>query len=159
MIQFKKVAVGGTFDQLHRGHRALLGRAFEVGESVVIGLTSDEFVAKMGKPHKTAAYSQRKRELEAFLAEQGFLGRAQVVQLSDPMGLMMTKDFDALVVSEETAKVGDAINQKRRQAECAPLQIVTVAMVPAENSRPISSTRIRKGEIDRNGRLLKKSVV
>ena len=66
MTQFKKVAVGGTFDQLHRGHRALLGKAFEVGANVVIGLTSDEFVSKMGKPHKTAPYSQRRGSLKFF---------------------------------------------------------------------------------------------
>ena len=71
MKKFKKVAVGGTFDQLHRGHRALLGKAFEVGDKVVIGLTSDAFVAKMGKPHKTASYADRRRELEAFLAKLG----------------------------------------------------------------------------------------
>ena len=46
MKEFKKVAVGGTFDQLHRGHRALLGKAFEVGDKVVIGLTSDAFVER-----------------------------------------------------------------------------------------------------------------
>jgi pantetheine-phosphate adenylyltransferase len=154
MMYFKKVAVGGTFDQLHRGHRALLGKAFEVGEKVVIGLTSDEFVAKMAKPHKTAPYNRRKRELEVFLKEKGFEGRAEIVPLKDSLGLMMAKDFDALVVSEETAKVGEAINKKRLQVGFAPLQIVTVLLVPAENCIPISTTRIRSGEIDRNGHML-----
>ena len=158
MTKFKKVAVGGTFYQLHRGHRALLGKAFEVGEKVVIGLTSDEFVDKMGKPHKTAPYQKREKELEVFLEENGFLGRSEIVPLNDSTGLMMAKDFEALVVSEETAHVGEDINKKRRQAGERVLQIVTVPLVPAENHDPISTTRICKGEIDRNGHLLGKPV-
>ena len=71
MKKFKKVAVGGTFDELHRGHKALLGKAFEVGDKVVIGLSSDEFVSKMGKPHETASYNERRKELEAYLEESG----------------------------------------------------------------------------------------
>jgi pantetheine-phosphate adenylyltransferase len=158
MTKFKKVAVGGTFFHLHRGHRALLGKAFEVGQKVVIGLTSDEFVAQMSKPHKTAPYEQRKKELEVFLGEKGFLGRSEVVPLKNPTGLMMGKDFEALVVSEETAHVGEDINRKRLQAGASALQIVTVPLVPAENHRPISTTRICKGEIDRNGHVIGKTV-
>ena len=73
MSKFKKVAVGGTFDKLHRGHLSLLSKAFEVGDKVVIGLSSDEFVSKMGKPHETAPYDERRRELEAYLKELGWL--------------------------------------------------------------------------------------
>jgi pantetheine-phosphate adenylyltransferase len=49
--KFKVAAVGGTFDELHKGHRALLMKAFEVGEKVLIGLCLDEFVKSMRKPH------------------------------------------------------------------------------------------------------------
>ena len=51
---FKLVGVAGTFDMLHKGHKALLRKAFEVGERVVIGLTTDEFAARMHKPHEVA---------------------------------------------------------------------------------------------------------
>ena len=72
MKKFKKVAVGGTFDELHRGHKALLNKAFEVGEKVVIGLSSDEFVSKMGKPHETATYAERRKELADLLRKIWF---------------------------------------------------------------------------------------
>ena len=159
MRQFKKVAVGGTFDKLHKGHRALLGKALEIGEKVVIGLTSDSFVAKMGKPHKTAPYDERRRELEAYLTQQGFARCTEIVPLSDTYGLTISgQGFDALVVSRDTLKIAYAINEKRQKAGLTPLEIVTVEMVPAENDCPISTTRIRSGEIDRNGHMLKQAV-
>ena len=75
MKKYRKVAVGGTFDELHRGHKTLICKAFEVGEKVVIGLSSDAFVAKMGKPHITASFAERRRELEAFLEDAGYCGQ------------------------------------------------------------------------------------
>lgn len=156
MTKFKKVAVGGTFDELHRGHKALLDKAFEIGDRVVIGLSSDEFVSKMGKPHKTASYNERLKELHAFLAEQGLAPKAEIVPLNDSYGLTISGEgLEALVVSKETEKIAQKINEIREKAGLEPLRIVTVNMVPAENNTPISTTRIRSGEIDRNGHMLK----
>ena len=156
MKKYKKVAVGGTFDELHRGHKALLDMAFEVGDKVVIGLSSDVFVSKMGKPHKTAPYDERRKELLTFLADSGLTKRAEIVTLDDPFGRTMASEgLEALVVSKETQKTAEKINEKRQKAGLSPLEIVTVNMVPAENNTPISTTRIRSGEIDRNGHMLK----
>ncbi|MCL2359805.1 MAG: pantetheine-phosphate adenylyltransferase [Nitrososphaerota archaeon] len=155
MKPYKKVAVGGTFDELHSGHKALLNCAFEVGEQVVIGLTSDAFVMQISKPHKTASYTERCQRLEAYLAQMGLVGRVQIVPLTDSYGLMLSaRDIEALIVSEETQKIGKVINQKRRDAGYPSIQLVVVDMVPAQNHRPISTTRIRRGEIDHNGRML-----
>jgi pantetheine-phosphate adenylyltransferase len=156
MKKFRKVAVGGTFDEFHRGHKVLLLEAFEIGEHVLIGLCSDEFVEKMGKPHATASYEERLKELRVFLKTLGQDDAAEIVPLNDPYGITVTdRCIDALVVSEETEKTAIKINRKRSEARLPPLTIVTIKMVPAENHIPISTTRIREGEIDREGHLLK----
>jgi cytidyltransferase-like protein len=156
MKKYQEVAVGGTFDQLHRGHKALLAMAFRVGEKVVIGLSSDEFVTKMGKPHITANYFERKKDLTSYLTEIGLMDRAEIVPLKDPYGLTIKgKGLEALVVSKETARTASSINEARQEAGIPPLEIVAVDMIQAENNTPISTTRIRSGEIDRNGHMLK----
>ena len=156
MKKYREVAVGGTFDQLHRGHKALLAMAFKVGEKVVIGLSSDEFVTKMGKPHITANYFERKKDLTSYLTEIGLVDRAEIVPLKDPYGLTIKgKGLEALVVSKETARTASSINEARQKAGIPPLEIVAVDMIQAENNTPISTTRIRSGEIDRNGHMLK----
>jgi pantetheine-phosphate adenylyltransferase len=157
MKKFRKVAVGGTFDEFHKGHKTLLVKAFEIGEHVLIGLCTDEFAKKMGKPHTTASYEERLKELRAFLKALGLSNKAEIVPLNDPYGSTLTDTcIQALVVSEETEKTALKINQKRSEAQLPPLTIVTISMVPAENCKPISTTRIREGEIDREGHLLKR---
>ena len=43
MEKYNRVAVGGTFDKFHYGHRSLIAKAFEIGKSVEIGVTSNAF--------------------------------------------------------------------------------------------------------------------
>jgi pantetheine-phosphate adenylyltransferase len=155
--KFKTVAVGGTFDEFHKGHRALLVKAFELGEQVLIGLSSDEFAEKLNKPHATASYRQRLEELKTFLREHDFLNRTRVVTLDDIYGVTLSKGcVEALVVSEETESTAIRINEERRRIGLSTLHIVVMGMVPSENHVPVSTTRIHRGEIDREGHILKK---
>ncbi len=154
--KFKVVAVGGTFDELHKGHKALILKAFEVGEQVLIGLCTDEFVAKMKKPHPVASYMERLAELENFLKARGLASRAKIIPLNDVYGVTLQRGcLEALVVSRETEPTARMINEERAKRGLEPLSIVVIDMVPAENHKPISTTRIRKGEIDREGRLIR----
>jgi pantetheine-phosphate adenylyltransferase len=153
----KTVAVGGTFDEFHKGHRTLLMKAFEVGERVLIGLCSDKLAESLSKPHVTAPYEQRLEELKGFLRERGLLNRAEIMPLNDPFGVTLSEEcVEALVVSRETEHVGVKINEERKRRGLAPLQLVVIDMVPSENHVSISTTRIRQGQIDREGHLLKK---
>jgi len=154
--RFSVVAVGGTFDEFHRGHRALLMKAFEVGNRVLIGLSSDDFVKKLRKPHRVAPYEERLGELRNFLSGQRVLDRAEIMALHDPYGVTLSSGcVEAIVVSRETESRAYEINEKRGAKSLPPLSVVVIEMVPAENHVPISTTRIRRGKIDREGRLLK----
>ena len=152
---FKTVAVGGTFDMLHRGHKRLLLKAFEMGNLVLIGLSSEKFLTKMRKPHKIASYEQRLHQLEKFLEINDLLERAEISPLNDSFGATLSDNrIEAIVVSEETEPRAHQINEKRIGLGLSPLPIVTVKMVLSEDHYPISSTRIWFEEIDEDGNLL-----
>jgi pantetheine-phosphate adenylyltransferase len=156
MKKLENVAVGGTFDEFHMGHEALLKKAFEVGNRVFIGLCSDDFVKKLIKTHKVASYEKRLDDLKNFLIKREVLDRAEIFPLNDPYGVTMSRNsLDGIVVSQETKARAYEINEKRKAKGLKPLKIIAIEMVLAEDDVSISTTRIRQKEIDRKGHLLK----
>ncbi len=156
MTKYKTVATGGTFDHLHKGHAALLAKSFEVGAVVVIGVTSDAFALKEGKS-PDQDYEERVSRLEAHI-RKSFPGRRYLVsKLDDYFGPgIASPEVQAIVVSRETAKRVSIANALREAKGYPPLKTVVVDYVLAGDSKPISSTRIRNGEIDAEGRLTKR---
>lgn len=60
----RRVITYGTFDLLHYGHINLLKRARELGDYLIVGLSTDEFNAGKGKK-AYFPYEQRKELLES----------------------------------------------------------------------------------------------
>lgn len=149
-----RIAVGGTFDPLHAGHKALLAKASELsrGGELLVGLTSNDMVRN--KFHDVADYNQRFEDVLGFVRSQGI--EPVIVRLDDPYGPTIKEDFDHIVVSPETHPVALKINTIRREKGLSALKIVLVDYVLADDGVPISSTRIKRGEIDASGRLLGK---
>ena len=150
-----KVALGGTFDPLHDGHRALFERAFELGD-VTVGLTSDELAPRTRhEDRKVRSFAERKADLEAELSafadehDRSF----DIRELSEPTGIASEEQVDVLVVSPETKTGGKRINEIRRERGQGELEIEVVDHVYAEDGDIISSTRIVRGEIDEHGNL------
>lgn len=153
-VRFRMVALGGTFDVLHKGHRQLLRQAFKIGRRVTIGITTDKFARTLHKPHKVDSFLVRKRELQKLLSRWRVLERSKIVELNNRYGpTVTTSKVQALVVSRRTIRTADEINSKRRAKGIKPLEIVPIDLILAEDRRPISSTRIRRGRIDREGRI------
>ena len=151
MKKYTKVCLGGTFDRIHIGHERLLKIAFEVGEEVIIGLTSDT-KAKRGRVNeKLSSFKNRYTNLENYLSKK-FDNNFSIVKLNDDWGPgALDEDLDAIIVSEETEKVASELNKKRALEGLNPLDIVTVSLILDKKGEKISSTRIRNSEIDREG--------
>lgn len=149
------VSVGGTFDVMHKGHWFLLEETFNVGDMAVVGITTDEFVTSMKKHHKVDTYKNRVKDVKEFLKEKGYLDRAKIVPLNDPFGPTIDSDeIEGIIVSEETEVTAEVINKMRVERGKKPLLIFVITMVLADDGKPISSTRVRKQEVDRYGRLI-----
>ncbi|MFB6110744.1 MAG: phosphopantetheine adenylyltransferase [Halodesulfurarchaeum sp.] len=149
------VALGGTFDPIHDGHRRLFERGFELGD-LTVGLTSDELAPKTRhEPRYVRPFEERRADLEAELAEMAEAhGREFTVRkLTEPTGIAVEPKFEALIVTPETRDGGERINEIRRERGLDPLDIVVVDRLLAEDGDIISSTRIVRGEIDEHGHL------
>jgi len=146
------VVIGGTFDMLHKGHKALLRKAFKLG-GLTIGLTSNIMASKM-KKREVEDFKYRKKELEDFIAKE-FKVKPEIVKIEDKFGPTLKEDFDYIVVSPATYPTARLINKARQKRNKKPIKIVKIEFVLAEDGEPISTTKILKGEIDRQGKLLK----
>ncbi len=141
-------AVAGTFNILHEGHKALIRRAFEIADQVVIGITSDRMAS--GGRDKHVPMVIRRRELESFVS---ILGSARIFEIDDMYGPDEIMDgVDFLVVSEETLDNGRKVNDRRRSRGLKPMELSVVPLVMSDRGEKISASSILDGRYGRQGK-------
>lgn len=105
---FQRVAVGGTFDHIHAGHKILLTMtALLANSSVVVGVTDDIMLVKKKHRDLIIPINLRIQHVKDYLykAKRGLV--YDVVPITDPYGPTITDpSIDAIVVSQETLKGG-----------------------------------------------------
>lgn len=141
-------AVAGTFDVIHDGHLALLKRAFEIGDRVLVGITSDRMASK-GRS-ESIPLSVRLPALERCLEHLG--NSYTVFEIDDMYGpATVMDDADVLVVSEETLGNGRLVNEERSRRGVRPLELSVVPLVNSDDGTKISASAILEGRYGRSG--------
>jgi cytidyltransferase-like protein len=122
---YEKVAVGGTFDGMHYGHRKLLTLAVSsvnpYGGQLLIGVTVDAMLQHKKFAEEIPPLAERMAQAKEFVYRlaPGIKNRVRLVAISDEYGPPGREgegqDFDALVLSHETLENGSQLNQHRTQ--------------------------------------------
>jgi len=168
------VVCGGTFDHFHKGHEKFLNFALSIGRKIIVGLTSDKYLRNSKFIHSVSrstvssdrigsgqdlelieTFTQRENAVLEFVKKEQALDRIELIKIDDLFGPTLSKDLliDAVVVSDDSKKGADIINQRRKELGLSLLKVLVASPVKAEDGKLISSARIRDGEINRVGRL------
>ena len=154
MKKYNKVFVGGTFDRLHKGHKHLIKKAFQLSEKVVILIADDKYAR--GKARGVKSRKIREKHLRKWLSDESLLKRTTIVTPDDWYGpSIIDYDLEATITTPDYRPKYEEVNDIRRKRRLKQLKIITVEKMLAENGKPISSTRIRAGEINAEGKIPK----
>lgn len=93
----KRVITYGTFDLLHYGHIHLLRRAKEMGDYLIVGLSTDEFNWNEKRKKSYFSYEKRKQLLESI----------RYVDLVIPENNWAQKENDVKEYHVDTFVIGD----------------------------------------------------
>lgn len=154
MKKYDLIVCGGTFDLLHKGHKKFLQDILNLSDKVLLGITSDIYIAKF-KDRQIERLDVRKSAVESFLDSIGSKDRVEIVSINQAYEPLLTSEFSprAIAVTNQTEQTAIEINKKRKELSLPELEIIVLPMEKAEDGELISSTRIRNGEINRDGRL------
>lgn len=135
MKTYKNVVLGGTFDRLHNGHKILLSEAaLRCTERLTVGVTDTNMITGKILWELIQPCTQRISDVEEFLEDVDSSITYNVVPINDIYG--PTKEdptLDMIVVSQETKRGGDKVNEIRLQKNLKKLNIHIVELATDEN--------------------------
>lgn len=146
-VLYNSVAVGGTFDRLHSGHKLLLSYAALYARTELrVGITVESMLTKKQFKEKLQNFDVRKQQVEEFIRCVRQDLRLDIAPISDVYGgTDSIADIDAIVVSEETAKAVELINEARTARGLTPLIKITIPNVARQDGVLLTSTSLRQG--------------
>ncbi|KAI9027303.1 hypothetical protein CLU79DRAFT_741267 [Phycomyces nitens] len=128
---FSRVALGGTFDHIHAGHKILLTMAaLLTHKSIVVGVTDDSMLHSKKYPQLIQSTKDRVKGVERYLYSIRRSIEPCVVPICDPFGPTITDPaIDALVCSKETLQGGEAVNRERQKRGMSPIELRVIDVI------------------------------
>mmetsp|Transcript_9630 Transcript_9630/g.14261 ORF Transcript_9630/g.14261 Transcript_9630/m.14261 type:complete len:490 (+) Transcript_9630:144-1613(+) len=156
---YDSVAVGGTFDGMHYGHRKLLTLAVSsvrpITGKLLIGVTTDEMLKSKTFSNLIPPLKERMASVRNFVdaLAPGMKDRMKIVPITDAFGPpgappstdehgRNNNDFDALVLSHETLETGYALNCHR--VDILKMKPLTLLCTRRTEPHGMSSTALRR---------------
>ncbi|CDZ97084.1 Predicted nucleotidyltransferase [Phaffia rhodozyma] len=114
---FPVVALGGSFDHLHAGHKILLTMAALItSRKLIVGVSDDPLLTKKAYANQLEPLSLRLALVHRFLRRVNPKLDYDVVPIGDVYGpTAVDADIQALVLSWETVAGGKAVDDKRAE--------------------------------------------
>lgn len=148
---YRRVVLGGTFDRLHLGHKILLGEGcLFAEENLTVGVTTGEMNLKKSLPELIQLTTVRIDSVVQFIETVKPQIGHSVVPITDMFGPTITDpDLQCIVVSDETKKGGEIVNQERQKKGYSELDVYVIDLVKDQchgqfEETKISSSSLRK---------------
>ena len=145
------VALGGTFDRLHPGHKMLLTQAaLATAKKLRVGITGPKLLVNKKNAEMLQSFEDRCQAATDFLRTLRPDLDLEVVELEEKSGgTNAIAEVDAMVVSPETAPVLDVINKERQEKGFKDMAPVVIEFLGGDsNETRISSSKLRQIEIN-----------
>ncbi|KAL8624119.1 hypothetical protein ACOMHN_036122 [Nucella lapillus] len=149
LTTYDYLALGGTFDRLHSGHRMLLSRSCLLcDKKITVGVTSQAMNARKTLKELISPPEEREAEVVEFISDVKPSIEVDPVCISDVYGpTVQVPEYQCLVVSQETLKGAAMVNEEREKRGMKKLEVVVVDLIedtchaPEEEEKVSSSSQ------------------
>jgi|SRR5579859_2612468 len=146
------IGLGGTFDHFHAGHRFFLDFAASLSDNLGVGVATNTLTQNKMFADQIESYEVREQAVQKYFQHRKISGTT--FALNDIFGPTLEgTQIEAIAVTETTKSGGQQINQERTKRGLKELPLYICQLLPDENGEGISSTRIRQGVINRDGKV------